>query len=85
MSGTAKLLVSSKVAKALGLKSTTLATAKVSLHERRQQVREVQGQQQGQEGPGQGQGLRQGHALREPEGQGEATKNSTRAVTLTRK
>ena len=35
MSGSAKLLVSSKVAKALGLKSTTLATAKVVLHERR--------------------------------------------------
>ena len=70
MSGSAKLLVSSKVAKALGLKSTTLATAKVSFTNAGSKSVKFKVSSKVEEGPGQGQGLGQGHPLREPEGSG---------------
>ncbi|MDA0172464.1 PKD domain-containing protein [Solirubrobacter taibaiensis] len=85
MSGSAKLLVSSKVAKALGLKSTTLATAKVSFTNAGSKSVKFKVSAKVKKALAKAKGSVKVTLSVSLKAQGEATKNSTRAVTLTRK
>ena len=79
MSGSAKMTVSKKVAKQLSLKKTTLATGKVCFTGAGSKSVTFTALRVRQAGADEGQGLREGHALREPAPEGESAKNSTRA------
>ncbi len=85
MSGSAKLLVTKKVAKALGLKSTTLATAKVSFTNAGSKTVKFKVSSKVKKALAKAKGSVKVTLSVSLKAQGEATKNSTRAVTLTRK
>ena len=85
MSGSAKLLVTKKVAKALGLKSTTLATAKVSFTNAGSKSVKFKVSSKVKKALAKAKGSVKVTLSVSLKASGEATKNSTRAVTLTRK
>ena len=85
MSGSAKLLVSSKVAKALGLKSTTLATAKVTFTNAGSKSVKFKVSSKVKKALAKAKGSVKVTLSVSLKAQGEATKNSTPRVTLTRK
>jgi PKD repeat protein len=85
MSGSAKLLVTKKVAKALGLKSTTLASAKVSFANAGSKSVKFKVSSKVKKALAKAKGSIKVTLSVSLKAQGEATKNSTRAVTLTRK
>jgi hypothetical protein len=85
MSGTAKLVVSRKVAKALGLKSTTLATSKVSFKNAGSKSVKFKVSKTVKKALGKAKGSVKVTLSVSLKAQGEGTKNSSRAVTLTRR
>jgi PKD repeat protein len=85
MSGTAKLTVTSKVAKALGLKSRTLATSKVSFKNAGSKAVKFKVSKKVKKALAKAKGSVKVTLSVSLKAQGEGAKNSTRSVTLTRR
>ena len=85
MTGTAKLLVSSKVAKALGLKSTTLASVKVNCANAGSKALKLKAGSKVKKALAKAKGSVKVTLSVSLKAKGEASKHSTRAITLTRR
>ena len=85
MTGTAKLLVSSKVAKALGLKSTTLASVKVNCANAGSKALKLKASSTVKKALAKAKGSVKVTLSVSLKAKGEASKHSTRAITLTRR